>query len=316
MRFRLYSSFNSLQTGNHIQRKIVGEDVPVEVMFQFPSNGKPYPKPPQHQRVLAKRIRSFNSLQTGNHIQRCISRRWCCVVVGFNSLQTGNHIQSAFMVAGCGAGMSQSFNSLQTGNHIQSHNRHIHKDQWVLFQFPSNGKPYPKLLRYLRQHRQGRSFNSLQTGNHIQSLYYNRRRSTGNHVSIPFKRETISKGNLGLVRVKFIDVFQFPSNGKPYPKMRQVIQWQLLPRFQFPSNGKPYPKEVIVTTPPEICSIVSIPFKRETISKGGRQLKPSWQRRVSIPFKRETISKADALPSERLKEARFNSLQTGNHIQR
>ena len=89
------------------------------------------------------------------------------------------------------------------------------------------------------------------------------------------------------------DWFQFPSNGKPYPK--QVIvralggpQHQL---FQFPSNGKPYPK-CLLKVLFQVRLSVSIPFKRETISKVEQRYASSYYIRVSIPFKRETISKA------------------------
>ena len=86
---------------------------------------------------------------------------------------------------------------------------------------------------------------------------------------------------------------------------------------------------------------VSIPFKRESISKVAT---PKWREyktqgfnslqtgkhiqslkrdiiekitdRVSIPFKRESISKVKELrPENPLSSVRFNSLQTGKHIQ-
>ena len=63
-------------------------------------------------------------------------------------------------------------------------------------------------------------------------------------------------------------------------------------QFQFPSNGKPYPKQDIVVEVSD-NDTVSIPFKRESISKD---------------YYRDAVL-------EQL-EDRFNSLQTGNHIQR
>ena len=65
-----------------------------------------------------------------------------------------------------------------------------------------------------------------------------------------------------------------------------------------------------------ILKKVSIPFKRETISKGVNPRRGDKFQKVSIPFKRETISKG--LYSKGLESASpcFNSLQTGTHIQR
>ena len=61
--------------------------------------------------------------------------------------------------------------------------------------------------------------------------------------------------------------------------------------FQFPSNGKAYPKFVILKAGGG--SKVSIPFKRESISKeiGKACLEAIEECLVSIPFKRESISK-------------------------
>ena len=112
--------------------------------FQFPSNGKSYPKDKLHSLIL-KRDNCFNSLQTGNHIQRNIS----------------------FLFLNC-----------------------------LMID----------------------SFNSLQTGNHIQRDYYSERQSLLNKVSIPFKREIISKVRCVYLVLAMTRLFQFPSNGKSYPK--------------------------------------------------------------------------------------------------
>ena len=87
------------------------------------------------------------------------------------------------------------------------------------FQFPSNGKAYPKVVIRKRNSMPApASFNSLQTGKHIQRYVRGR---AGNRllVSIPFKRETISKVGVTVSQQGTLYVFQFPSNGKPYPKM-------------------------------------------------------------------------------------------------
>ena len=86
-----------------------------------------------------------------------------------------------------------SFNSLQTGKCIQSEADEKALSAGILFQFPSNGKVYPK--EYSEEHLSeiASCFNSLQTGKCIQ-------RSCAVTKTDPVVR------------------FQFPSNGKVYPK--------------------------------------------------------------------------------------------------
>ena len=139
---------------------------------------------------------SFNSLQTGKHIQRLRQQSFSCSCSCFNSLQTGKHIQRSSAPQVPQEKQGTGFNSLQTGKHIQ---RKLSEESEAderrsLFQFPSNGKAYPKphvLHEYTQVH--GQSFNSLQTGKHIQ------REDAEWH---PWETQT----------------FQFPSNGKAYPK--------------------------------------------------------------------------------------------------
>ena len=163
----------------------------------------------------------------------------------------------------------------------------------LLFQFPSNGKSYPKCGRQSRRtnrlevsipfkreiiskgctlgtvKRNQPSFNSLQTGNHIQSGTNHARLfqhpkcfnslQTGNHIQSLSGWVIPTLGAL---------LFQFPSNGKAYPKEYDGWTRRGVLMFQFPSNGKAYPKgqegcfRVQYAT-----SSVSIPFKRESISK-------------------------------------------------
>ena len=65
--------------------------------FQFPTNGKAYPK--GYKEFVKNRVSiSFNSLRTGKHIQRCqrlLTQKMA--MVRFNSLRTGKHIQSSFL---------------------------------------------------------------------------------------------------------------------------------------------------------------------------------------------------------------------------
>ena len=156
------------------------------------------------------------------------------------------------------------------------------------FQFPSNGKAYPKAESQSLSQSLSR-FNSLQTGKHIQrflncSLYWRPRVSipfkresiskagcggradVSTKVSIPFKRETISKANQDLNDSRRHCV-SIPFKRESISKEKIAITFVLrLARFQFPSNGKAYPKRgtAMVATSPVV---VSIPFKRESISK-------------------------------------------------
>ena len=157
------------------------------------------------------------------------------------------------------------FNSLQTGKYIQRTEGYTFvrphevsipfkresiskvvdckwKLNWSKFQFPSNGKVYPKIQRLITKGVAQNSFNSLQTGKYIQS---------------------ITKPEEVVIEAEF----QFPSNGKVYPKSNgEKIEEFELTLFQFPSNGKVYPKDSIVVFY-ILKRIVSIPFKRESISK-------------------------------------------------
>ena len=161
---------------------------------------------------------------------------------------------------------TESFNSLQTGKCIQSfHNRSSNQCAKSEFQFPSNGKVYPKSHEN-RKSLLDFSFNSLQTGKCIQ-------------------RQTFA------ILMREPPQFQFPSNGKVYPKIpSSLFPKRTYYRFQFPSNGKVYPKQRTERNSPE-RNHVSIPFKRESVSKGQEGVNPMLLRKVSIPFKRESVSK-------------------------
>ena len=88
-------------------------------------------------------------------------------------------------------------------------------------------------------------------------------------VSIPFKREGVSKGTE--VECKEFEIYSI---------------------FRFPSNGKAYPKRILLRCLYLIRLLVSIPFKREGVSKGYKIKAESGRpTMVSIPFKREGVSK-------------------------
>ena len=138
--------FNSLQTRKRITRSVTLQKQRVWCsMFQFPSNGKAYPKNCRDQQTRSDGT-CFNSLQTGKPIQRKT-----CARIGrfgrsrsFNSLQTGKPIQRK-TVPMVHKSTTKSFNSLQTGKPIQS----------------SKTNAMRKVLENYR-------FNSLQTGKPIQ----------------------------------------------------------------------------------------------------------------------------------------------------
>ena len=118
---------------------------------------------------------------------------------------------------------------------------------WSRFQFPSNGKVYPKVkLVFLFRSLKRGSFNSLQTGKCIQSHPHVADLADITTFQFPSNGKVYPK----FIRSKFrhfvLEEFQFPSNGKVYPKLR----WTEVPpawrMFQFPSNGKVYPKFSIV----------------------------------------------------------------------
>ena len=88
------------------------------------------------------------------------------------------------------------------------------------------------------------------------------------YVSIPFKRESVSKVEFFCTTWNEDLLFQFPSNGKVYPKPTTAERYVTeTTEFQFPSNGKAYPKYKLLTFDRGRSSKVSIPFKRESVSK-------------------------------------------------
>ena len=165
--------------------------------------------------------------------------------------------------------------------------------------------------------------------------------SNSPRVSIPFKRESLSKVSQ-YPQLSALNWFQFPSNGKPYPKKELSMSKHRYGRIGFNSlqTGNPIQSKVtqhgndykvsfnsLQTGNPiqrdsqsaefGVGVTVSIPFKRETLSK------VHWTEAemraqnciVSIPFKRETLSKVNVLNAPGGVKISFNSLQTGNPIQ-
>ena len=137
-------------------------------------------------------------------------------------------------------------------------------------------------------------FNSLQTGKPIQSFAFRTAPFTTYLVSIPFKRENLSKAKVAVHKGEYI-------------------------KFQFPSNGKTYPKFVTITCETGDLGYVSIPFKRENLSKGTDR-QSVWQGVnrfwFQFPSNGKTYPKLTPPSREQSIALSFNSLQTGKPIQR
>ena len=192
--------------------------------------------------------------------------------------------------------------------------------QEITFQFPSNGKAYPKFCTEFTFYniknvsipfkRESVSkecfvnsfdmcfwfcFNSLQTGKRIQSNLCSIL-SGVRKVSIPFKRESVSKEKCRTLVVALLVVllFQFPSNGESVSKVK------LSPGFTAESK------------------FVSIPFKRESVSKGDQTMHTLRERAFCF----NSLQTGKAYPKQKHtvnyihKRICFNSLQTGKRIQR
>ena len=132
------------------------------------------------------------------------------------------------------------FNSLQTGKRIQSMRIVTLMPNWP------------------------RGFNSLQTGKRIQSCKRERKKER-KRVSIPFKRESVAKAYVDGKYEGRITVFQFPSNGKAYPKATTALAMITTASFNSLQTGKRSQSGVVYADP--VRHSVSIPFKRESVAK-------------------------------------------------
>ena len=118
---------------------------------------------------------------------------------------------------------------------------------------------------------------------------------------------------------KVLALFQFPSNGKAYPKSKLCKVCFIRMLFQFPSNGKAYPKQ------PRSSGCRSDTYARFNSLQTGKRIQrvikfSEFVKRggvvVSIPFKRESVSKGPHSCVGVSQVFCFNSLQTGKRIQR
>ena len=116
-----------------------------------------------------------------------------------------------------------------------------------MFQFPSNGKAYPKI-----------DLSIMEVGD-VEFQF------PSNGKAYPKLKALMTSSCPSLTKE-----FQFPSNGKAYPKLSCIAITSFAFAFQFPSNGKAYPKECPGHRWPAQSPRVSIPFKRESVSKDPR----------------------------------------------
>ena len=163
------------------------------------------------------------------------------------------------------------------------------REEHTKFQFPSNGKVYSEISSGIRRyHPYG--------------------------VSIPFKRESVFRESI-VKSLSDESEFQFPSNGKVYSEIGYSLLKGTLSLFQFPSNGKVYsenlmPENALTRSP------VSIPFKRESVFRGYTAFRNGEDLEFQFPSNGKVYSELPTLTRPTLKQACFNSLQTGKCIQR
>ena len=113
------------------------------------------------------------------------------------------------------------------------------------FQFPSNGKAYPKDQKAVNAQETANVSIPFKRESVSQGNATKLNKEEGPKVSIPFKRESVSQERFAR-DVAGPHMFQFPSNGKAYPKEKVFVASTVHTHlFQFPSNGKAYPKRVI-----------------------------------------------------------------------
>ena len=113
-----------------------------------------------------------------------------------------------------------------------------------MFQFPSSGKADPKSPPGAETQQLAIGFQFPSSGK-ADPKKGNSRQARGPryHVSIPFKRESGSKGIVVVAFLFIVKVqFQFPSSGKADPKLQTAARRINEDMFQFPSSGKADPK--------------------------------------------------------------------------
>ena len=113
------------------------------LLFQFPSNGKAYPKRAEEGVVVSHEVTSFNSLQTGKRIQSDKLTQFATVPdvsIPFKRESVSKVVSHEVSQDISGSSVSIPFKRESVSKaemvKVLSHE--------LLFQFPSNGKAYPK----------------------------------------------------------------------------------------------------------------------------------------------------------------------------
>ena len=138
------------------------------------------------------------------------------------------------------------------------------------------------------------------------------------NVSIPFKREGVSKDNWNDIYIANADTFQFPSNGKVYPKRYNgTLNNDKTPvLFQFPSNGKVYPKRALLERFTPSSREFQFPSNGKVYPKGAFKHSVVLLTAVfQFPSNGKVYPKWRCQVYEYACKQCFNSLQTGRCIQ-
>ena len=163
-------------------------------------------------------LNRFNSLQTGKRIQSCWQRfcQDCLMTVSIpfkresvSKVASDLSVISALMFQFPSNGKAYPKKGAITTLAVAL----------VLFQFPSNGKAYPK---------RSSSFSLIWQLN--------------TQVSIPFKRESVSKAFMIMLGSAILAGFNSLQTGKRIQSDKWAHTGEFRCGFQFPSNGKAYPK--------------------------------------------------------------------------
>ena len=219
-RIQNFKSFNSLQTGRHIQTRM-------ELVLDL---------------VTTK---CFNSLQTGRHIQTYNNR-----------LQFIHH--TVFQFPSNGKAHSDTPDTLcaesrWVGLFQFPSNGKAHSDlcrqtlvhQTDEFQFPSNGKAHSDARTYAEIQHQGRVSIPFKREGTFRQGTVDWETVEQNVFQFPSNGKAHSDPSSPQAkRTSARQWFQFPSNGKAHSDTPCFIIPTLTPRFQFPSNGKAHSDSV------------------------------------------------------------------------
>ena len=236
-------SFNSLQAGRGIQRKIYRRLLLTPITFQFPSSGK------GHSKFLS---------EADNELTK----------FGFNSLQAGRGIQShRAEVNLCGRPSNQCFNSLQAGRGIQRAAATDSKDEGSEFQFPSSGKGHSKTTIFRRILMRNVSIPFKREGAFKVEALEQREKALAKKFQFPSSGKGHSKSGSHTITSTLKLCFNSLQAGRGIQSERMIERTEnvVVRVFQFPSSGKGHSKDAVacIDNTRFLFNAVSIPFKRE-----------------------------------------------------